>query len=162
MRAFERIEDDVREFFSRLSGRIPQGVATVQERPGSFPEGLVVSLAPRSRDAAPLKISAHNGDGTAYLQAGLGTLLEIVFHESTYRGVISLSEDFGPICEAVVAGRMKEVVWHRGKALVRCVTTIVLQDGKRWRGYYSNSDASLLRIGESKRVVQYSPYVESP
>jgi hypothetical protein len=158
MGAFDRIEDDVREFVSRLAGSIPQGVATLRVKPAPFPEGLVASLEPHRQDAAAVRVSAHNGDGMAYLQAGIGTQLEVLFQQNTYRGVDSLSEDFGPICEAIVSGGMKEVVWHRGGMLVRCITTIALQGGKRWRVYYSNSDASVFRIGESKRIIQYSPY----
>lgn len=161
-RPYQRIEDDVRQFFAELVQRLPEGAAVLSERPGSFPEGLVVTLAPRRPDAAALTMDAHNGSGTVHLHAGLGTLLEVVFPEDRYTGVTSLKAEFGPICEAVLAGRISEVVWHRGKELVRCSTRILLDNGTRWRGYYSNSAASLLRIGESKQLVQYCSYTASP
>jgi hypothetical protein len=156
--SLNRVEDDCREFFGELLGSLPEEAATLEERPGSFPQGIVLTLLPSREGAARLSLDAQNDDGIVNLRAGLGTVLEVEFKEQTYRGIESLREMFELACKAVVEGRLREIAWFQGDELVRCRSTIV-EGGVKRRWYYTTSQASLLRLGEVKRVVQYLPYV---
>jgi hypothetical protein len=156
--SLSQIEDDCRQFFAELLASLPEEAATLEERLGTFPEGIDLTLLPSRPGAARLSLDAQQNDGIVNLRAGLGTVLEVEFKERTYRGVESLREVFEVACKAVIEGHLQEVAWFRGGELVRCKSTIV-EGGTKRRWYYTTSRASLLRLGEVKRQVRYVSYL---
>lgn len=122
--------------------------------------GTSISVIPTREGCAPIVAFCENGGEIIYLTVGKNTVLEVPLEGRRYTKFENAGE-LAAIIQAVVAGRIEEILWTRDSTIVKSRATVFPDSGSPLiiKSYEASNPFSSLLKEEHK----YLPYGnESP